>query len=77
MSGIYDCEPKQETVHHDQAWYSWPHTIHIPKGWSFISYCDREYRYAYCDMEIDLDSPGDWVEMVNDKDGTVIRHVID
>lgn len=65
------------TEHHAEAWFSWPQSITVPKGWLFRTYNHSDFRRAGCDTEFDLFCSGDWLEMVNEEDGTLIRHVID
>lgn len=63
--------------HYPESWYNWTQSFSVPKGWKYMRDSDRDYQYAYCDMEIDLYCSGDWLEIVNEEQNVRILYVID
>ncbi len=59
-----------------EAWYSWPQSFTVPRGWSYRMEYTQGYKFVPQEIKIELFCAGDWLEIANKQENKRIRYQI-
>ena len=65
-----------EIEQHPESWFCFPQSFLVPRGCLYRTDTDSKYRYAAHEVTIDLSCAGDWLEIINEEETRLVRHVI-